>query len=129
MLRPGVVVGVEVSSLTMVPVALEAAERLAADGIETNVLDLRWLSPLDEEAILSAVRQTGGKTVIVHEAVRTGGFAGEIAMRITEALPGSNLRMRRVTTPDTRIPASPVLQASLIPDANDIADTVRAVLG
>ena len=114
---------------TMVPVALEAAERLAADGIETNVLDLRWLSPLDEEAILSAVRQTGGKTVIVHEAVRTGGFAGEIAMRITEALPGSNLRMRRVTTPDTRIPASPVLQASLIPDANDIADTVRAVLG
>jgi len=113
---------------TMVPVALEAAETLAADGIETNVLDLRWLSPLDEEAILQAVRQTRGKAVIVHEAVRTGGFAGEIAMRLTETLSDIDLTIRRVTTPDTRIPASPSLQAALIPGADDVAFAVRAAL-
>ena len=111
---------------TMVPRAVEAAETLAAEGIEAGVLDLRWLSPIDDTAILDAVDAAGGRVLIVHEAVVTGGFAGEIAMRIRERRPQAALDIRRLATPDVRIPASPQLQAVLIPDAGAIADAVRA---
>jgi len=70
--------------------------------------------------------QVGGRILIVHEAVRTGGFAGEIALRLSE-LGGSQqpLRVRRLTTPDVRIPASPALQQALLPNPRSIADAAR----
>lgn len=108
---------------------LAAAAALAGAGIEIAVLDLRWLNPLDETAIGTALAAAGGRVLVVHEAVRTGGFAAEVAMRIQEAF-GATLTtpVRRLTTPDIRIPASPVLQAAALPDAERIAAHVRALV-
>jgi pyruvate dehydrogenase E1 component beta subunit len=105
--------------------SLEAAEILAADGIEAEVLDIRTITPLDTEAILESVGRTG-RAVIVHEEVRTGGFGGEIAALIAER--GFDLLdapIRRVTAPDTPVPFSPVLEALFIPQAADIVRTVK----
>ncbi len=107
---------------SMLHQALAAAESLAAQGKQAAVLDLRWLSPLDETALLAAAHSAGGRVLIVHEAVRSGGFGGEVAMRLQELWSANTaLKVRRLTTPDVRIPAAPHLQAALIPNAADIA--------
>ena len=101
--------------------AQEAAEQLAAEGIEATVLDLRWLAPLDDAAIAAAVERTG-RVLIAHEANLTGGFGAEIAARIGETLFDSlDAPVRRLGTPDTRIPPAPGLQAALLPSAEGIA--------
>lgn len=112
----------------MVNRAVEASDRLSGD-VSLSVLDLRWLSPLDDAAIKQAVANSGGRVLVVHEAVKTGGFGAEIMARIHESC-GSSLRapVRRLATPDVRIPASPVLQAALIPDADAIAAAVRSMM-
>lgn len=111
---------------TTVQPAMEAAELLKADGVDITVLDLLWLSPLDQEAIDAAVRETDGPIVVVHEANRTGGFGGEVGMRIIESVPEAAKRpIVRVATPDCRMPAAPNLRAELIPDADAIAEAVR----
>ncbi|WP_234703221.1 alpha-ketoacid dehydrogenase subunit alpha/beta [Sphingobium chlorophenolicum] len=127
--RPGKDVAI-ISWGTMVDPAEAAAEALAEEGIDAAVLDLRWLNPIDEEALTQAVREAGGRVLIVHEAVRTGGFAGEIGFRIQELLGERiDLSVRRLATMDTRIPASPVLQAAVIPNARSIADAARVLAG
>lgn len=103
--------------------ALGAADRLATDGIEAAVLDLRWLAPLDEAALFEAAARCGGRVLIVHEANRTGGVGAEIAARIAEHLPGAMIR--RLGAPDVRIPAAPVLQAALLPRAAAILAAAR----
>jgi 2-oxoisovalerate dehydrogenase E1 component len=122
--------GSDIAIITWGPMlhqALAAAEVLAAQGKQAAVLDLRWLSPLDETALVAAARSASGKVLIVHEAVRSGGFGGEVAMRLQELWGhDSALKVRRLTTPDVRIPAAPHLQAALIPNAADIA---RVALG
>jgi 2-oxoisovalerate dehydrogenase E1 component len=114
---------------TMVPRALAAAETLAREGIEARVLDLRWLNPLDEEALAATARACGGRVVIAHEATRTGGFAGEIALRLQE-LCGKDLALSigRVTTPDVRMPASAALQSHIVPGAEEIAEAARGLM-
>lgn len=113
----------------IVPKALIAAEQLALAGIEATVLDLRWLNPLDTGALMDAVHFAGGKVIIAHEAVRTGGFAGEIAMQIREMTKaGTVLDIRRVTMPDVRIPASAELQKGLVPSAENIVDMAKSML-
>lgn len=116
---------------TMVPRALRAADRLGALGIDAAVLDLRWLNPLDEVALTELAAKVGGRLLILHEAVRTGGFAGEIAFRLSELDVGVPLSIRRLTTPDVRMPASPVLQDALIPGVDAIVAAARelAALG
>lgn len=125
--------GADVAIVTwgaMLHQALAAADQLAAAGVRAAVLDLRWLSPLDEAALASAVKAAGGRALVVHEAVRNGGFGAEIVTRIHEALGDSMaLKVRRLTTPDTRIPAAPHLQAALVPDAARIAAAARALAG
>ncbi len=106
--------------------AQEAAELLAEENISAAVLNLRWLSPLDTVAIDDVVNSCGGRVLVVHEANLTGGFGGEIATGIYERLPGA--KVSRLGTPDSRVPASPVLRAALIPDAKAIADRARAFL-
>ncbi|WP_292452917.1 transketolase C-terminal domain-containing protein [Mesorhizobium sp.] len=113
---------------TMVQSALLAADDLKTKGIEASVLDLRWLNPLDEHSVSEAVGNAGSRVLIVHEAVRTGGFAGEITMRIRELLLHDDLKIYRLTTPDVRMPASPRLQAGLIPDRNSIVTAAKALL-
>jgi 2-oxoisovalerate dehydrogenase E1 component len=110
----------------MVLEAMQVADRLAATGIDAAVLDLRWLAPLDEAAILALAARCNGRVLIVHEANRTGGVGAEIAARIMEHRP--NAIVRRLATPDVRIPAAPILQAALLPKADAIVAAVLAIM-
>lgn len=113
----------------MVPKTMAAAETLAAEGVEATVVDLRWLSPLDLGPALESVSRTG-RVLVVHEAVTTGGFGAEVAASVTEHC-FSDLKgpVLRVATADVPMPAAPVLQEAAVPGVDDIADTVRKMLG
>jgi 2-oxoisovalerate dehydrogenase E1 component len=108
--------------------ALEAAETLATQGVDASVLELRWLNPLDEDALRDAVAASSGKVIIVHEANVTAGFGAEIAARLAEKhlhlLDGP---VKRIGLPDVRVPASPALQAALLPTVESIAAAARAI--
>jgi pyruvate/2-oxoglutarate/acetoin dehydrogenase E1 component len=114
---------------SMVPRALAAAEQLATEGINTEVIDLRTLSPLDRETILASVAKTH-RLVIAHDAVKPFGFGSEIAAMIAEeALEDLDARVRRVAAPWAPVPFSPPLEAAYYPQAPEIQAAVRAVLG
>ncbi|MBT8335903.1 MAG: alpha-ketoacid dehydrogenase subunit beta [Gemmatimonadetes bacterium] len=110
----------------MVHRTLEAAERLAEDdGISLDVVDLRTLLPLDDEAIADSVRRTG-KLLVVHEDTRTGGIAGEIAMRVNElAFEWLDAPILRVTALDAPVPYSGVLEDAFLPSVDDIVEASR----
>lgn len=113
----------------MVGPSLEAATALAENGIEAAVLDLRWLNPLDEAALKRVVAGANGRMLVVHEAVRTGGFGAELLVR-TQELFGNDLAVqgRRLTTPDVRMPSAPELQAALLPNAQRIAQSAAELV-
>ena len=101
--------------------AVEAASRLAEHAVGATVLDLRWLSPLDEEAIAETVSRTK-RALIVHEANLTGGFGAEVAARVSERFfLELDAPVRRVGVPDSRIAAAPALQDALVPSVERIA--------
>src|SRR6201997_4517148 len=109
----------------MVHVALEAAEQLSGKGIELEVLDLRTLSPLDREAIAETVRRTN-KVLILHEDVRTGGIAGEIAAIINEeAFDSLDGPIQRLTALDTPVPFSPPQEDFFLPQVRDVVREAR----
>ncbi len=104
----------------MVHRSLKAAEVLAAKGVEVEILDLRTLLPLDDEAIIRSVKKTG-KLLVVHEDTRTGGIAGEIAMRVSEqAFEWLDGPMLRVTSIDAPVPYSGALEDVFLPQVDDI---------
>ncbi|HVO25497.1 MAG TPA: alpha-ketoacid dehydrogenase subunit beta, partial [Candidatus Margulisiibacteriota bacterium] len=108
-----------------VGVALEAAQQLAGDGIEAEVLDLRSLVPMDSDAILASVRKTG-RLVCVEEGTRTGGVGAEIAARVAEdAYEYLDAPIRRVAAADVPIPFSPALEPLALPQSGDIVGAVR----
>lgn len=112
----------------MLQVAEKAAEQLAGEGIELEIVDLRTLSPLDKETILASVRKTG-RLVVLHEATRTGGFGGEVAAVVMEeAFAALKAPLRRVTGPDIPVPASPPLERFYIPDEEKLVAAVREIL-
>jgi 2-oxoisovalerate dehydrogenase E1 component beta subunit len=120
--------GRDISVITygaMVHKALEAAEVLADDGIELEVVDLRTLVPLDKAKVLESVKKTN-KVILLHEDTRTGGFAGELAAVIAEEvfeyLDGP---VMRITAPDTPIPYSPPLEEFFLPKASDVICVAR----
>ncbi|MDY0311285.1 MAG: alpha-ketoacid dehydrogenase subunit beta [Desulfobacterales bacterium] len=122
--RPGKDVTV-VTWSRMLGVAFQAAEQLATEGIEVEIVDLRTLAPLDKAAILASVRKTG-RLVVLHEATRTGGFAGEVAAVVMEeAFERLKAPLRRVTGPDIPVPASPPLERFYIPDAGQVVTAVK----
>lgn len=106
--------------------ALTAAEELAEAGIQASVLDLRWLRPLDDEAITEVVRASGGRVIVAHEANLTGGFGAEVSAHITErhfdTMAGPVIR---IGLNDMRVPSAPALQAAVLPRAADIVDAGR----
>ncbi len=105
--------------------ALQAAEQLAGEGINAEVIDLRSLVPMDEEAILASVGRTK-RAVIVHQAVRRGGLGAEISCLINEHLFGElSSPVVRVTGPNTPIPYAAELEAKFVVDAADIAEGIR----
>jgi pyruvate/2-oxoglutarate/acetoin dehydrogenase E1 component len=113
----------------MVLKALRAAERLAAEGIDAEVIDLRTLTPLDLPCVLASVRKTN-RVVIVHEACRRGGFGGELAAQIQEeAFDYLDAPIQRVGALDVPIPYSKPMEEYVIPDEERISAGVRRVLG
>jgi pyruvate dehydrogenase E1 component beta subunit len=110
----------------MVQMSLEAAEALASDGIDVEVLDPRTLVPLDREAIVESVARTS-RLVVVHEAVRNGGYAGEIIATVTEsdAFYYLDARIERVCGEDIPIPYNPELERNAVPTVERIVEAVR----
>lgn len=108
--------------------ALAAAETLAQEGIEAEVIDPRTLVPFDKETLFKSVEKTG-RLVIVHEAVKNGGFGGEIAaMVVEECFDYLDAPIKRVTAPFTPIPFTPVLETAFIPDEAKIIEAVKSIL-
>jgi 2-oxoisovalerate dehydrogenase E1 component beta subunit len=120
--------GTDLSIITygaMVHVAREAAETLEKEGISIEIVDLRTLAPLDEEAVLASVRKTS-KVLLLHEDVLTGGIGGELAARISEkAFEDLDGPIVRVTAPDTPVPYSPPLEEAFLPNAAKVAERAR----
>ncbi len=113
----------------MVHEALQAAEQLAADGVEAEVIDLRSLQPMDTETVVASVRKTH-RAVVVHEAVRFAGLGGEIAAQIQElAFDDLDAPVARVGAPFSPVPFSAVLEQSYLPNADKIVAESRALLG
>ena len=109
--------------------ALEAAERLASEGVEAEVIDPRTLVPLDLDAIVESVKRTN-RLVVAHEAVRQGGFGAEIAAQVqAAAFDHLDAPVERVGAPFTPIPLSPGLEDSYLPGADEVYAAARAALG
>jgi 2-oxoisovalerate dehydrogenase E1 component beta subunit len=114
-----------ISYAAMLHASLEAAETLAREGIECEVIDLRTLLPLDKETILTSVKKTN-KLLIVHEDTRTGGIAGEIAAIVCEgAFDDLDGPIVRVTSLDTPVPYSPPLEEHFLPNVEKIVTAAR----
>src|ERR1044071_4846858 len=104
----------------MVFTALEAAEILAKEGIDVEVVDLRTLAPLDRDTIANTVRKTN-KVILLHEDTKTGGIAGELAAIINEeAFDDLDGPIVRITALDTPVPFSPPLEHFFLPKVEDV---------
>ncbi|HSK75796.1 MAG TPA: alpha-ketoacid dehydrogenase subunit beta [Thermoanaerobaculia bacterium] len=109
----------------MLHVALAAASRLEADGIRLEVLDLRTIKPLDEEAVLATVKKTSRVIVLSEEQV-TGSVAGDVAARIAQnAFEWLDGPVHRLCCPDTPVPYSPTLEEAYLPNVDKLVARVR----
>jgi 2-oxoisovalerate dehydrogenase E1 component beta subunit len=109
----------------MVHTAAEAAEQLASEDFEVEVLDLRTIIPWDRERVLASVRRTS-KVLVLHEDTRTGGFGAEIAATIAEeAFEDLDAPVMRLAAPDTPVPFSPTLEKAFIPQVQDVAKALQ----
>ena len=114
-----------VSAMNSVHASLAAADLLAADGIDAEVIDLRTLRPLDIPTVLVSVAKTN-RIVVVEEGPLTGGWAGEVIARVTEEGLGDLDDAWRIATAESPVPYSPPLEDAFLPGAERIADEVRA---
>lgn len=123
--RPGEHVTVVATSI-MVQRALQAAEQLAAEGISIEIVDPRTLMPLDDAPIIESAAKTG-KVLVVHEAVGTGGYGGEIVARIaaSEAFDYLDAPIRRLTGKDMPIPYNRTLEYHTVPQVENIVEECR----
>jgi pyruvate dehydrogenase E1 component beta subunit len=113
----------------LVAESVAAAEELAADGIEAEVIDPRTLVPLDVDAIAESVGRTH-RLVVAHEAVVRGGFGAEIAAVVQAAVFDElDAPIGRVGAPFTPVPFSPPLEDDYLPDRSDVVAAVRACVG
>jgi pyruvate/2-oxoglutarate/acetoin dehydrogenase E1 component len=113
----------------MVHYASEAAEKLAAEGIDCELIDPRTTSPLDEDTILDSVARTG-RLVVVDEATPRCGMATDIAALVADkAFSAMKAPIKRITAPHTPVPFAPGLEKLYIPSPERIAAAVREVHG
>jgi acetoin:2,6-dichlorophenolindophenol oxidoreductase subunit beta len=112
----------------MVQLSLEAAETLAGEGIEVEVVDPRTLSPLDDEAILASVRKTGRLVVVDEDNPRCSMATDIAALVASRAFDHLDAPPQLVTAPHTPVPFSPVLEDVYVPSAERIVEAVRATL-
>ena len=125
--RPGKDVTI-VATSRMVLFALEAAEKLVADGIEAEVIDPRTLKPLDLPAIVRSVEKTG-RLVVVNEGALTGGFTAEVAARVQrEAFDWLDAPIMQVATEDVPLPYNGRLELEAIPSVEDIVKAAKDAL-
>src|SRR3954464_971819 len=114
-----------VTYAAMVYTALEAAETLAKEGIDLEVIDLRTLLPLDRETIADSVKKTN-RVILLHEDTKTGGIAGEIAACINEdCFDYLDAPITRIASKDTPVPFSPPLEEVFLPNATDVIREAR----
>jgi acetoin:2,6-dichlorophenolindophenol oxidoreductase subunit beta len=126
--RPGRDITI-VGALLMVHRAMSAAERLAAEGIEAEVVDLRWLSPMDTDTVVASVRRTG-RCLIVQEGSPLGGWSGNVAAAVADgAIDALDGPVRRLTGPTHAIPFAPHLEAEVVPSVERIVAEARAMVG
>ena len=106
--------------------SLEAAEQLAQEGIDVEVVDPRSLRPLDTETIVNSIKKTG-KVLIVHEAVKTGGFGGELAAVIAESEAFGYLEapIQRLAGREVPIPYNRLLEYNSVPQVENIVERAR----
>jgi pyruvate dehydrogenase E1 component beta subunit len=117
-----------IATSRMVGEATQAAQRLASEGVEAEVIDPRTLVPLDIDTIAASVRRTG-RAVVAHEAVTTGGFGAELAAQIQEeAFDCLEAPIQRVGAPFEPVPVSPPLEDDYRPDADDITAAARVAI-
>ncbi|HEV8494717.1 MAG TPA: alpha-ketoacid dehydrogenase subunit beta [Candidatus Angelobacter sp.] len=120
--------GCDLSIITyaaMVHTAQEAADILAKEGIEIEIIDLRTLCPLDRDAITQTVKKTN-KVILLHEDTKTGGLAGELAAIINEeAFDDLDGPIVRITALDTPVPFSPPLEHFFLPKVEDVVREAR----
>jgi 2-oxoisovalerate dehydrogenase E1 component len=108
--------------------SLQAAEKLANEGFDVEVIDLRSLIPLDKESIVNSVKKTG-KVLIVHEDKVFGGFGGELASIISEeAFEFLDAPIRRVGSAFTPVGFNRILEAAILPDEKKILDAAIKLL-
>jgi pyruvate dehydrogenase E1 component beta subunit len=117
-----------IATAIMVKKSLEAAETLAQEGIDVEVVDPRTLRPLDTETIVNSVKKTG-KVLIVHEAVKTGGFGGELAGVIAESEAFGYLEapIIRLAGREVPIPYNRNLETAAVPQVEDIVEKAREI--
>jgi pyruvate/2-oxoglutarate/acetoin dehydrogenase E1 component len=122
--------GTDLSIITygaMVYTALDAAQALEQEGIDAEVIDLRTLLPIDREAVVESVKKTS-KVIILHEATRTGGMAGELTAIINEgAFEYLDGPVVRVTSIDTPVPYAPPLEEFFLPQVDDVLKAARSL--
>ena len=112
----------------MVHTALDAAGRLAAEGVEAEVVDLRSLAPLDREAVLTTVAKTS-RALLLHEATLTGGIGGELAAIISEeAFEYLDAPVMRVASADSPVPYSPPLEAAFLPGVDKVVAAAKKLV-
>jgi 2-oxoisovalerate dehydrogenase E1 component beta subunit len=112
----------------MVAVSLEAADRMAKEGVEVEVIDLRSLQPFDKDAIFQSLDKTN-RVLIVHEDVKTLGIGAELsAVIMEERFDSLDAPVLRVTYPDTHAPFSHVLEQANLPDTDAIASAIRRLV-
>jgi len=112
----------------MVTPSLEAADRMAKEGVEVEVIDLRSLMPLDKAAIFTSVEKTS-RVLVVHEDVKTLGLGAELsAMIVEERFDHLDAPVLRVTYPDTHAPFSHVLEAANLPNTDKIVEALRRLV-
>ncbi len=118
-----------VATAIMVNKALEAAKELEKDGISVEVVDPRTLVPLDTETIIKSVSKTG-RLVVVHEAVKRGGYGGEIASMVaeSEAFDYLDAPIKRLGGIESPIPYNPELERMAVPQIPDIVQAVKETL-
>ena len=112
----------------MVDVSLKAAEQLAEEGIEAEVVDIRTLEPLDTETIVNSIKKTR-HAVVVHEACQKGGFGAEIIAQVQEhALEALESPILRVAAPNVPVPFAVDLEKSYVPKPEQVIEAVKKSL-
>ena len=107
---------------------LDAAEKLAEEGVDAEVIDLRTLVPFDEETVLESVKKTG-RAVVVHEAQLTSGFGGEIAARLADrAFAWLDAPVKRVAYEDRAVPYAKNLEQALLPTTDKVLAAAHEVM-